>query len=209
MGSVHAYETKSGKKLYRIVYRRPDHKQTQERGFTRRRDAELRLAEVEVGKAKGDYVNPADAREDVASIATAWLRAREQAMKPSSYQALRGSWETHVQPRWGSRQVGSVKHSEVQDWVAELSRERAATTVLRAHGVLAAFLDVAVRDRRVSRNVARGIALPRKTPKSKPYLTHEQVDALAAASTYPVLVLFLAYTGPQMGRGYRTQGQAR
>lgn len=41
---------------------------------------------VEVGKAKGDYVNPADAREDVASIATAWLRAREQVMKPSSYQ---------------------------------------------------------------------------------------------------------------------------
>lgn len=199
MGSVHSYETKAGKRLYRIVYRRPDHKQTQERGFTRRRDAELRLAEVEVGKAKGDYVNPADAREDVASIATAWLRAREQAMKPSSYQALRGSWETHVQPRWGSRQVGSVKHSEVQDWVAELSRERAATTVLRAHGVLAAVLDVAVRDRRVSRNVARGIALPRKTPKSKPYLTHEQVDALAAASTYPVLVLFLAYTGLRWG----------
>lgn len=199
MGSVHAYETKAGKKLYRIVYRRPDHKQTQERGFTRRRDAELRLAEVEVGKAKGDYVNPADAREGIASIATGWLRAREQVMKPSSYQALRGSWETHVHPRWGARAVGSVKHSEVQDWVAELSRGRAATTVLRAHGVLAAILDVAVKDRRVSRNVARGVALPRKVPKSKPYLTHAQVDALAAASTYPVLVLFLAYTGLRWG----------
>lgn len=199
MGSVYSYETKAGKKLYRIVYRRPDHKQTQERGFTRRRDAELRLAEVEVGKAKGDYVNPADAREDIASIATGWLRAREQVMKPSSYQALRGSWETHVRPRWGARAVGSLKHSEVQDWVAELSRERAATTVLRAHGVLAAVLDVAVKDRRVSRNVARGVALPRKTSKSKPYLTHEQVDALAAASTYPVLVLFLAYTGLRWG----------
>ncbi|KJQ54159.1 tyrosine-type recombinase/integrase [Microbacterium sp. SA39] len=199
MGSVYAYETKAGKKLYRIVYRRPDHKQTQERGFTRRRDAELRLAEVEIGKAKGDYVNPADAREDIASIATGWLRAREQVMKPSSYQALRGSWETHVQSRWGSRSVGGVKHSEVQDWVTELSRERAATTVLRAHGVLAAILDVAVKDRRVSRNVARGVALPRKVSKSKPYLTHEQVDALAAASRYPVLVLFLAYTGLRWG----------
>lgn len=199
MGSVHAYETKAGKKLYRIIYRRPDHKQTQERGFTRRRDAELRLAEVEIGKAKGDYVNPADARENVDSMAAGWLRARKQVMKPSSYQALRGSWETHVQPRWGPRQVGSVRHSEVQDWIAELSRERAASTVLRAHGVLAAVLDVAVKDRRVSRNVARGVSLPRKVSKSKPYLTHQQVQTLAEASAHPTLVLFLAYTGLRWG----------
>lgn len=199
MGSVHSYETKAGKRLYRIVYRRPDHKQTQERGFTRRRDAELRLAEVEVGKAKGDYVNPADAREDVSSIAAGWLRARQQVMKPSSYQALRGSWETHVEPRWGERQVGGLKHSEVQDWVAELAQVRAATTVLRAHGVLAAVLDVAVRDRRVSRNVARGVALPRKVSKSKPYLTHHQVQVLADCSAHPVLVQFLAYTGLRWG----------
>lgn len=87
----------------------------------------------------------------------------------------------------------------MQDWPAELSRERAATTVLRAHGVLAAVFDVAERDRRVSRNVARGVALPRKVPKSKPYLTREQVDALAATSSYPVLVLCLAYTGLRWG----------
>lgn len=199
MGSVHAYETKAGKRLYRIVYRRPDHKQTTERGFTRRRDAELRLAEVELGKAKGDYVNPADAREDVASIAAGWLRAREHAMKPSSYRMVKSAWETHVRPRWGSRQVGGLKHSEVQEWVSELARAKSATTVLRAYGVLAAVLDVAVKDRRVSRNVARGVALPRKVSKSKPYLTHQQVQALADESAHPTLVLFLAYTGLRWG----------
>lgn len=199
MGSVHAYETKAGKKLYRIVYRRPDHRQTQERGFTRRRDAELRLAEVEIGKAKGDYVNPADAREDLSSIATGWLQAREHVMKPSSFRSLKSAWETHVQPRWGSRQVGSVKHSEVQAWVSELAPDRSATTVLRAYGVLASVLDVAVQDRRVSRNVARGVVLPRKVAKSKPYLTHQQVQSLADESAHPTLVLFLAYTGLRWG----------
>ena len=92
-----------------------------------------------------------------------------------------------------------MKHSEVQDWVAELSRERAASTVLRAYGVLAAVLDVAVKDRRVSRNVARGVSLPRKVAKSKPYLTHRQVQTLADASAHPTLVLFLAYTGLRWG----------
>lgn len=199
MGSVHSYTTKAGRKLYRISYRRPDHSQTTERGFTRKIDAELRLAEVELGKAKGDYINPSDAKERISSIATGWLLAREQAMKPSSYRALKSSWETHVQPRWGERSVGSVKHSEVQDWLSQLAKERGATTVLRAHGVLAGILDVAVKDRRVSRNVARGVSLPRKVSKSKPYLSHAQVQKLADASAHPTLVLFLAYTGLRWG----------
>lgn len=199
MGSVHAYTTKAGKKLYRISYRRPDHSQTTERGFTRKLDAELRLAEVELGKAKGDYINPSDAKERISSIAAGWLLGREHVMKPSSYRALKSAWETHVQPRWGDRRVGAVKHSEVQDWVSELAKDRSASTVLRAHGVLAAILDVAMKDRRVSRNVARGVTLPRKTSKSKPYLTHAQVQAVADASTYPSLVRFLAYTGLRWG----------
>ena len=199
MGSVHAYETKAGKKLYRIIYRRPDNTQTQERGFARKRDAELRLAEVELGKAKGEYVNPADARETIASIATSWLASREHVMKPSSYRPLRSAWDTHVQPQWGARKVGSVKHSEVQDWVSQLARDKSATTVLRAYGLLAAVLDVAVNDRRVSRNVARGVTLPRKTSKAKPYLTHQQVLKLADASAHPTLVQFLAYTGLRWG----------
>ncbi|GAA2533230.1 hypothetical protein GCM10009860_11600 [Microbacterium mitrae] len=199
MGSIYAYETKAGKKFYRIIYRRPDNTQTQERGFTRRRDAELRLAEVEIGKSKGDYVNPTDAREPIETIAAGWLKAREPVMKASSYRSIKSAWETHVQPRWGARRIGSVKHSEVQDWVSDLAREKSATTVLRAYGVLAAVLDVAVNDRRISRNVARGVTLPRKVPKSKPYLTHQQVATLAETSAHPTLVLFLAYTGLRWG----------
>lgn len=199
MGSIHRYETKTGKKFYRISYRRPDHSQTNERGFTTKRAAELRLAEVELDKAKGDYINPTDAKERISSIASGWLRAREQSMKPSSYRALKSSWDTHVQPQWGERRVGSVKFSEVQDWLAQLSKNRSATTVLRAHGVLASIIDVAVNDRRVSRNVARGVALPRKIAKSKPYLTHAQVQKIADTSAHPTLVLFLAYTGLRWG----------
>ncbi|MDQ1217977.1 tyrosine-type recombinase/integrase [Microbacterium arborescens] len=199
MGSVYSYETKGGKKLYRIVYRRPDNTQTQERGFTRKRDAEIRLAEVEVSKAKGDYVNPADAQVTVAAIATPWLASREHVMKASSYRSIASAWQTHVEPKWGTRRVGSVKYSEVETWVAELTRDRSATTVLRAYGLLAAVLDVAVKDKRISRNVARGVTLPRKVAKSKPYLTHHQVAALATASAHPTLVTFLAYTGLRWG----------
>ena len=198
MGSVHPYETATGKR-YRISYRRPDNRQTTERGFKTKRAAELRLAEVEIGKAKGEYVNPSDARETVESIAAGWLAAREHVMKPSSYRPVQSAWVTHVQPRWGQRKVGSIKHSEVQDWVSSLARERSATTVLRAYGVLAAVLDAAVKDRRLSRNVAREVTLPRKSAGGRTYLTHQQVADLAAASRYPLIVHLLAYTGLRWG----------
>lgn len=215
MGSVHRYETAAGERRYRIIYRRPDHSQTSERGFKTKRDAEQRLAQVEVAKGKGEYIDASDARVTVATLGKAWLTGREGALKPSSYRPLRSAWEKHVEPRWGSRAVGDIKHSEVQAWVTELAaletrkgdddrpaRKASGTTVRRAHGVLAGILDGAVHDRRLARNVARDVQLPAKS-KAAPryYLTHQQVETLAgkAPAEHRTLVLFLAYTGLRWG----------
>lgn len=198
MGSVYAYETAAGKR-YKIVYRKPDNKQTTERGFQTKRAAALRLAEVEVGKAKGEYVNPADARETVASIGEGWLAGREHVMKASSFRTDKSAWRTHVSPRWGHRRVGSIKSSEVQAWVSELAKDKSPTTVARAYGVLAAILDVAVDDKRLQRNVARGVTLPRKSKGGRTYLSHQQVADLAATARYPLIVHLLAYTGLRWG----------
>lgn len=198
MGSVHAYSTAGGAKRYRISYRRPDHSQTTERGFKTKREAELRLAELEISKARGEYVDPATAAATVEMLGQEWLAQRQGVLKPSSYRPLRSAWEKHVQPKWGSRAVGSIRHSEVQAWVSSL--KGGSTTVRRAHGVLAGILDIAVRDRRLARNVARDVTLPAKT-KSAPrqYLTHHQVQLLADNARHPELVLFLAYTGLRWG----------
>lgn len=199
MGSVYSYENKSGR-FYRIVYRRPDNTQTQERGFTRKRDAEQRLSEVEVAKHRDEYINPKDSKAKVADLGATWLKDRQHVMKPSAYRSLDSAWRTHVAPKWGDRALGSIRHSEVQSWVSALSKERSATTVLRAHGVLAAILDQAVKDRRLSRNVARELDLPRKGKSTRRvYLTHSQVVQLANESAHPSIVLLLAYTGLRWG----------
>ncbi|MCM3500629.1 site-specific integrase [Microbacterium sp. P26] len=215
MGSVYPYETKAGKKLYRIVYRRPDHSQTQERGFARKADAERRLREVETSKDRGEYIDPSTASATVGHLGEAWLRDREGVLKPSSYLPLVSAWKKHVEPRWGARTVGSIRHSEVQTWISELAtattgkakddapaRTASSTTVRRAHGVLAGILDVAVRDRRLARNVARDVDLPAKgSTKARVYLSHQQVQQLvdAAPPQHATLVLFLAYTGLRWG----------
>ncbi len=82
------------------------------------------------------------------------------------------------------------------------SRPLGATSVLRAHGVLAGILDRAVADRRISSNPARGVPLPRKRKhkQDRNYLTHRQVELLAAEpGRNATLVHFPAYTGLRWG----------
>ncbi|GAA5096235.1 site-specific integrase [Microbacterium yannicii] len=198
MGSVHPYTTAGGKKLYRIHYRRPDHRQTSERGFKTKRDAELRLAEVEISKARGEYVDPSTAIITVGTLGAQWLDQRRGVLKPSSFRPLESAWRKHVEPKWGGRRIGSIRHSEVQAWISGL--EGGSTTVRRAHGVLAGILDGAVHDRRLSRNVAREVDLPAKNHDARRhYLTHAQVQTLADHARHPTLILFLAYTGLRWG----------
>ena len=198
VGSIHAYATSAGRR-YRVVYRKPDRKQGQKRGFRTKRDAELYLAEMEVSKARGEFIDAASARVSIDALASPWL-ASQGHMKHSAYRTVESAWRVHVQPKWGSRSVGSIRHSEVQAWVAEMGRARKATTVIRAYGVLAAMLDVAVKDRRISANPARGVNLPRKVPKRRLYLSHAQVEALAQASgDNATIVNLLAYTGLRWG----------
>ncbi|MFV0432416.1 MAG: tyrosine-type recombinase/integrase, partial [Leucobacter sp.] len=173
--------------------------QTSERKFKRKRDAEQRLAEVEISKTRGEYVNHRDGNATIDTLGIDWLKTKKAVVKPSSYLSFETAWRVHVQPRWGNRKVASIRHGEVQAWVSELTTKKSATVVLRAHSILASILDGAVKDQRVTKNVARGVTLPKKKAKGKPYLTHAQVEQLAVASSKPTIVRFLAYTGLRWG----------
>jgi integrase len=194
MGSITAYVTSDGRR-YRVRYRKPDSSQTDKRGFKTKRDAELFLASVEVSIARGEYIDASAARETIGVLGQAWLGYQSH-LKPSSLRPLEISWRIHVEPEWGRMPVSSIRFSDVQSWVTSLSATRGATTVLRAHGVLRGILDVAVKDRRILANPARGVNLPRKVAKQHRYLTHDEVGRLAlAAGEHGPLVLVLAYTG--------------
>jgi integrase len=74
------------------------------------------------------------------------------------------------------------------------------TLVRRAYGIFAAILDVAVKDKRIPSNPARGVSLPRKIGREHRYLTHEQVHVLAQSSDgNAILIRLLAYTGLRWG----------
>jgi integrase len=198
MGSVQRYKTTQGTR-YLVRYKKPDGTHANKRGFRTKVEAQQFLADVSVSISKSAYIDPVDSRVTVGELAATWLLDQAAVLKPSSMHVLESAWRTHVGPRWGDVRLDAVRYSDVRAWVTEIARRRKATTTIRAYGLLAAVLDVAVRDRRLVENPARGIKLPRKTSKRRVYLTHRQVDLLASEALHPVLVYFLAYTGLRWG----------
>ncbi|HEY8301323.1 MAG TPA: hypothetical protein VIG48_05460 [Jatrophihabitans sp.] len=169
------------------------------RTFNRRVDAERYLTNVEAALLDGTYLDPARARISVGEWAQQWLDGQAQ-LKPSTRDRYAGLLRGHVLPTWGTVRLAAVSHADIQSWVGRLTRERSASTARKAHRVLSLVLSQAVRDGRIGRNPALGIALPRETPAQRRYLTHEQVHALAAAAgTDGVTILVLAYTGLRLG----------
>lgn len=199
MGSIEPYETTRGRR-YRVRWRDPEHHSREKAGFPTKRDAETFLAGQTLSIASGEYVDASRARATVGERAISWLAGRESTLKPSAFRVIEITWRLHVAPRWAQTPLSRVEHSSVQDWVSELANRRSATVTLRAYGILAGILDAGVNDRRLARNVARGVSLPKKTRKTHVYLTHPEVDALAReAGQYGPLVLTLAYTGIRWG----------
>ena len=227
MASITKYKTAAGEQRWRVQYRTPDNKLTGARGFKTKREAENYAATVHVSKARGEYIDPADARVTLGDLGPAWL-ARRTHLKPSSARVESVAWRVHVQPVWGAVKLAAlavpavllagIRHSAVQSWVSAMGREitdaegnltkpaSGPVTVIRAYNVLAGILDDAVRDRRLVSNPARGVKLPRKVKREHAYLTDEQVIALASAAAAgrggddkATVVLVLAYCGLRWG----------
>lgn len=219
MASISSYQTAQGKR-YSVRYRTPDRRQSTKRGFTTKRDAESFLHSLEVSKVRGEYIDASASRAAVADLAADWLRVKEAKLKPSAYRPLAVAWRVYVEPRWGSTPISEIRHTDVTLWISQLTdgtavnsrsprrrvakteaKPKSATTVKRAHSVLAGILDGAVKDRRILANPARGVDnLPRKASRPRHYLAHHQVKALAdAAGEYAAIVYVLAYCGLRWG----------
>ncbi len=206
---------RAGRTVWRAHYRTPAGHQ-RNKTFDRKADAERFLATVESSKSTGSYIDPALSRITVGDWAELWLDGQTQ-VKATTHERYEGVVRKHIQPMWSHVKLAAVSHSDVQAWVTSLTKTQSPASVRKIHRVLSMMLDMAVRDGRLSRNVAAQINLPRPVKHERRYLTHAQVDALANACGYPsavskhrahdertnemyrLVVLFLAYTGVRFG----------
>jgi len=204
MGSIEPYDTAKGRR-YRVIYRRPDHLQTQKRGFTTKRSAQLFLAGIEVDKNRGAYVDPSKTRATVDAWMRVWLTTRRD-LRATTRTRVEGIIANHISPQIGRIPIGELNRLRVQEWAANLPGS--PESVRKVANVLSGALQLAVDDGRLPANPAQRLKLPKKVKTAKHYLSHDQVAALAGAVGgrahgsdygYEVLVLTLAYCGLRWG----------
>jgi integrase len=153
-----------------------------------------------VSKQRGEYVAPSSGSATIGELGPAWLDRQRGHLKPASIRTYESAWTTNVEPRWGSTPIAAVRYSDVAAWVAELSGGRSAEITRKAHLVLAAILDDAVRDRLIAANPAKGVKLPARAPRRHIYLTAAQLELLATESgDYAALIWLLGTVGLRWG----------
>lgn len=201
MASYERYTLKSGEKRWRVYWQQPDHSQRNKSGFKRKIDAEDWIARnVTTAINDGAYVDPQGGRALIGELGVQWLESHKSVWKPSHYRSVETSWRVHVAPKWAGRRLSQVQHSEVQQWITDLSAERSASVVLRAFGILKGIYEMAQKDGRIAKAPTDDVALPRKRRKKHVYLTPEQLYSLADCSgAYGPLILVLGLCGLRWG----------
>lgn len=179
----------------------------QTKRFPRKRDAEGWLDETTAELVTGTYVQPAKKKIVVKELAEGWYGTKAE-LKPKTLEGYRGLLDTLVLPRWENMPVGDVTHEAVQAWIADMRTKGvrdtknglSASRTIQAYQVLRGILDYAVKRRHIAVNPSLGVDLPRKVALERRYLTHRQVEDLAASmGEWRVLTLVLAYTGLRWG----------
>lgn len=188
MASITPYTTKSGKR-WRVQYRDPAGKVRSKRGFTRKTDAQTWADKNAVAVADGNWIAPELGTTTIADLAKTWEKSWAH-LKPATKSINESTWRIHVEPMWAHRQIKTIRQSEVQVWLGTIKKHTSGkdpeptdapaspTTVRNCHMVLAQILDLAVQDRMIPSNPARGVKLPSKIPGVKVYLTATQLETL-------------------------------
>ena len=195
MASVTKYKTPKGVR-WRVQYTDPSRKRRTKTGFVTKKQAEHWAAENIIERNTGSWIDPDYGRITVKEIHAQWVKRLARA-KPHYRRQNESTWRNHVEPQWGSRQIGDITKFEVQQWVDSINR--AGSTVRIIHGQLLGILSHAVEAGYLKVNPAQGVRLPSKSRPRKTYLTPAQLKRLADESGHPELVMLLGTAGLRWG----------
>lgn len=152
-----------------------------EGGFTSRTAAETYAADREAEIRAGTSLDPRAGRQTVAELAQLWLDGAT--VEAATLYRRQSYLNTHILPAFGHLQVRALKPSRIRVFVRSLRETGYAPhTIADIMQMLRQVLDLAVADKVIADNPARGLKLPRRQRvTSKPALTERQAQVFVAA----------------------------
>jgi len=154
------------------------------------------MLDVETDKRRGTWIDQQAGAIDFATYADRWQAGRVD-KAPATKNRDASYLRSMILPTFAEREVGTIRPSEVETWLATLNR--ADSTRTKALQIFRSILEVARRDRAIVTNPAADVRPPGDEPErvGKALDDSEVAGILAAAeevdeSTAPVVWLMVA-----------------
>ncbi|MGQ4428868.1 hypothetical protein ACN6LL_004512 [Streptomyces violaceoruber] len=123
-------------------------------------------------------------RRTVAAVFEACMTAGEGNLKPRTLEGQRSNYNNHISRAFGRRRITSLSATDVEKWIAALSKKLGHGSVRNAYVVLNKVCKYAIRHSWLATNPCTGVALPQDhnaVDDKRQFLTPAQVEALAVA----------------------------
>ncbi len=176
------------------------------RDFRTKSDAAAAIAAIKAKDAHGEAVfSTATGQTLFSDCYQKWHDDHAAQWGVKHRDSIESTWRIHVDPQFGKKAIGRIRHSDVQGFVTRLTAHRSPSTVLTAFSILKGVLTYAARDKAIpDASAIEAVKLPRKPkakrPEDRHYLTMEQLVRVAAnAGRFRVLVLLLGLVGLRFG----------
>ena len=169
--------------------------------FQTRAAAAAYLAKVQTDMHRGDWLDPAVAKQTFGEYATAWLADRGD-LRPRTAELYRGLMNRHLIPQLGDVPLSRLSPAVVRQWHAgRLRADVGRSTVAKAYRLLKTILNTAVADEVLPRNpcMLRGAGSERTPERVPPTLAEAHALAEAIEPRWRMLVLLATWSGLRWG----------
>jgi integrase len=128
------------------------------KNFQTKREATAFLAEIETTINRGTYIAPNAGKLRFRVYAERWSASRNLTARTT--ERTESILRNHLLPKWGDWPLGSIDHLSVQEWVTQLGKTLAPTTVGKCFGALRTILRSAMRTRLITVDPTDGVTAP-------------------------------------------------
>ncbi|MFG3438418.1 tyrosine-type recombinase/integrase [Nonomuraea sp. NPDC047897] len=176
----------------------------QTKAFAKKTEAEKHGSMMEADKARGNYVDPNGGKTLLSALVEGedgWLASLEA--DPSTRQIYERYWRVHVKPKFGNREIGSIRPSEIRSWVQHLTKSLAKSTARLVLRFLEHLLNSAVDDGLIAKNpcAAKSVTKPKALKKRiQPWPTERVLSMIGELpDRYAIMVILGAGCGLRQG----------
>lgn len=145
------------------------------------------------------------ARNTFGHYLDAWLKSKEREVAASSIRSYRNKANKHLKPKWGHRQIHTIEHVELRNWVADDLNHLASKTIKEVVAILTQVFALYVTSVKATYNPAAGIIVRLPDAQDPDPFTLDEIERIVSTPTHrpqPMnLMRFMLWDGARLSEG--------